>query len=570
MRYRVPLRAVFFLALAWIHVWLVPGCAQTSIAKAPANPQKKAAEVKLTPQQERGLRLLRSAQAEAAALQPDMRTFVLMQVADGYQKVDPSKVDALLKEAFTASLSMEYIAPQSDGAERFCPSMEGCGIKLWLQGDILSAIRSLPDVETLLSRAEPEVQRRVTESLIFRYITKKDFERARRLITSLDSQGNYPYEAAMHLIPAVTPSERVSIFARALNAYRQQGESTSYGSGLDGMPVMVMRFWQDVPTAMPVDAIDQILEKAKDVSPEHNVRLTFSGDAGTVALSSQYEYRLFQLLPLLRELDKPKAESLVRDNPDLQGLLSRFPEGLQAVQPDDELHPPKEGEPSISRVSVSSLDTPPIAINSFAVQAEQEIQRKERQIAAEADANPRQAIAYAMSLPEVPPEGAENSPRGSTLLRIAKKVGKKNPSVTKDALAELRKSLAQTSLMVQAKSIDDAAEEYLEIGDDDDADKTITETLRVAEKLYTKDADSGDPNRVFKGAWPSTNQRRRCVQITARFSPSRAEVIIADIRDPEIAAFEKIYFANALLGAPPRAMSVGEIHKNGEGMFRSF
>jgi hypothetical protein len=368
----------------------------------------------------------------------------------------------------------------------------------------------------------------------------------------------------------VTPSERVSIFARALNAYRQQGESTSYGSGLDGMPVMVMRFWQDVPTAMPVDAIDQILEKAKDVSPEHNVRLTFSGDAGTVALSSQYEYRLFQLLPLLRELDKPKAESLVRDNPDLQGLLSRFPEGLQAVQPDDELHPPKEGEPSISRVSVSSLDTPPIAINSFAVQAEQEIQRKERQIAAEADANPRQAIAYAMSLPEVPPEGAENSPRGSTLLRIAKKVGKKNPSVTKDALAELRKSLAQTSLMVQAKSIDDAAEEYLEIGDDDDADKTITETLRVAEKLYTKDADSGDPNRVFKGAWPSTNQRRRCVQITARFSPSRAEVIIADIRDPEIAAFEKIYFANALLGAPPRAMSVGEIHKNGEGMFRSF
>jgi len=73
-----------------------------------------------------------------------------MQVADGYQKVDTSKTDALLKEAFTASLSIEGIAPRSGDPERGCPVMEGCGIKLWLQRDILSAIRSLADVQALL------------------------------------------------------------------------------------------------------------------------------------------------------------------------------------------------------------------------------------------------------------------------------------------------------------------------------------------------------------------------------------------------------------------------------------
>jgi hypothetical protein len=570
MPYHVPFRAVFFLSLAWIYVWLGPAFGQMPIAKAHASPQKKAAELELTPQQERGLRLLRSAQAEAAALQPDMRAFVLMQVAKGYQKVDTSKVDALLKEAFTASLSIEDIAPPSDDPERFCPTMEGCGIKPWLQEDILSAMRSLTDVEALLLRAEPEVQRQITESLILRYIKKKDFERARALISALAFQGDYPYAAAMHLMLAVTPSERVSIFAQALNAYQQQGESTSYGGGFDGMPGMVMRFWQDVPAAMAVDAIDQILEKAKDVSAEHNVRLTFSGDTGTVALSSLYQYRLFQLLPLLQELDKPKAESLMRDNPDLQGLLGRFPEGLQAVQPDYQRHPPKEGETPISRVSVSFLNAPPIVINAVAVQAEQEIQHKQQQISGETETDPKQAIADAMSLPDTPPADAEDSPRGSTLLRIAKKVGKKNPSVTKNALAESRKSLAQTPLTVQAKSLNEAAEEYLEIGDEGDADKTISEALQVAEKLYAKDADAGDPNRVFKGAWPSTNQWRRCVQITARFSLSRAESIIAGIRDPEIAAFEKIYLANALIGVPPGTMSVGESHKSGEQMFRSF
>jgi len=574
MRHCVPFRAVFFLWSLWMYVWVGPASAQTSTAKTPTSTQKNAPKLKLTPQQERGLRLLRSAQAEAAALQPDMRTFVLMQIADGYQKVDTSKVDALLKEAFTASLSIEGIAPRSDDPERVCPMMEGCGIKLWLQRDILSAIRSLTDAQALLLRAEPQVQRQVTEFLIVRYVTKKDFERAKELIVSLASQGDYPYEAAMELMLALPPSERLDTFAQALNAYQQQGASQSYGSGFDGMPGMVMRFWHDVPTALAVDAIDQILENAKDVSAgPNNVRLTYSGNAGTVALSSQYQYRLFQLLPVLQELDKPKADSLLRDNPDLQALLGRFPEGLPALRPDYRLHRPKEGEAPIYHMSVSSGDAPPTAINALAVQAQQEIQRRQEQIAVESETDPKQAVADAMSLPEVTPStglpGAGSSPRATALLRIAKKLGKKNPSVTKDALAEARKSLSQASLRVQASSLNDAAEEYLEIGDEDGAQKTVKEALQVAEKLYAKDSDSDDPNRVFKGGWPSMNQWRRCVQITTRFSPTAAEAIIAGIRDPEIATFEKVYFANALLGVPPATMSVGERHKS-EGMFSLF
>jgi hypothetical protein len=572
MLYRVPFHAVFLLSLS-VCAQPAQACSQRPAAKTAASAHKSAAEPKLTPQQERGLRLLQAAQAEAATLQPDTRAFVLMQAAEGYQKVDPSKSDALLKEAFTASLSIVDIAPQADdGREHFCQEMEGCGIKPWLQRDILSRISSLIDVRALLPRAQPQVQREVTESLIFRYVTKKDFERAKALVTSLASQGDYPYEAAMHLILAMPPiatSERVAIFAQALNAYQQQSESTSFGSsGFDGMPGMVMRFWHDVPTAMAVDAINQILGKAKDASAgPDSVRLTLSGDAGTVALSSQYQYRLFQLLPLLQELDRPTAESLLRDNPDVRALLGRFPGGLQAVQPDYELHPPKEGEAPIYSMSVSGADSPPTAINALAVQAQQEIQRKEQQVAAETEADPRQALADAMSLPEVIPSaglpGAGKSPRAKTLLLIAKKLGKKNPGVTKDALVEMRKSLAQTSLIIQAQGLDEAAEEYLEIGDEDGAVKTVKEALQVAEKLYAKDGETGDPNQVFKGAWPSTNQWRRCVQITARFSPSIAEAIIAGIEDPEISAFEKVYFANSLMGVPRRPMPVGERHKSG-------
>ena len=195
------------------------------------------------------------------------------------------------------------------------------------------AMSSLPDVETLLLRAQPEVQHEVTESLISQYATKKNFERAKELIASLASQGDYPYDAAMQLMRAMPPtatSERTAIFVQALNAYRQQGETNYSSHSFGGMSGIVMRFWHDVPPALAVDAIDQILEQAKDdsVGPK-NTRLTFSGNAGMVALSSWYQYRLFQLLPVLQELDQPKAESLLRDNPDLQPCSTASPKAFK-------------------------------------------------------------------------------------------------------------------------------------------------------------------------------------------------------------------------------------------------
>jgi hypothetical protein len=318
---------------------------------------------------------------------------------------------------------------------------------------------------------------------------------------------------------------------------------------------MVMRFWRDVPAALAEDAIDQILEQAKDASAgPHNVHLTFSGNAGTVALSSWYQYRLFQLLPVLQQLDKPKAESLLRDNPDLRAMLDRFPEGFQAIQPDYALHPSKKGDIPISSMSVSTGDAPPSASFALEHQAQDEIERRQQRIVAESETDPRQALADAMSLSEVPLFPDQTCPRAGALIRIAWKLGNKNPSVTKDALAGVRESLSQSSLTAQARSLGNTAKEYLEIGDEDGAHKTVEEALQVAEKLYAKDTNNGDPNQDFKGIWPSTELWRRCVEITARFSPSAAEAIIANIKDPEIATFEKIYFANSLLGAPQKSL----------------
>jgi hypothetical protein len=532
-----------------------------------AAPHKTAIERKLTPKEERGRRLLQSAQAEAAGLQPDMRAFVLWKIADGYRKSDPAKADTLLKDAFLASLSIEDIAPE--GESRYCPQMQGCGIKIWLQRSILQAMTSLPDIEKFLPQALPDVRKDVTPSLVSRYIAKKDFAKAKELINSLADEGQYPYGAAMDLMFALPSGpasslEKVAVFNEALNAYQRQDEPMSWGASYDGLSGMVMRFWKDLPAAMAEDAIDQILAKAADLDKgPMKPHLTFSGAAGTVALNSQYQYRLFQLLPVLQELDKPKAESLLRDSPDLRPMLDRFPEGMQAVQPDFQLHPPKPEDLAPFSMSVSMADAP-ASVNTLAIQAHQELQRKKRQIGADVETNPRQAIAEAMSLPEVLPSPlGGTSPRAEALLQIAQKAGKGNPGVARDALGECRKSLSQASLINQARFLDDAASQYVDIGDFDGADKTVKEALQIAEKLYAKDNDTDEPNQVFKGGWPSTNQWRRCVQTAARFSPSTAEEIIAGIRDPDIAAFERVYFATSLWGVPSQNLDVAVSSRTG-------
>ncbi|MGH9530047.1 MAG: hypothetical protein ACRD2S_09045 [Terriglobales bacterium] len=516
-------------------------------------------ENKLTLKQQRGERLLQAAQAEAASLQPDMRTFILWKVAGGYLKPNPAKAETLLREAFLASVSIEDIAPDVEGGS--CQDMVGCGIKTWLQRSVLQAMESSSDVEQLLAQVPPSVRKQVTRSLISTYIAKKNFDRARQLIASLADQNDYPYISATNLILALPKDsaselEKVAIFNDAMNAYERQGESQSYGGGYGGFDGMVIRFYKDIPTAMAEHAIDEILAKAKDADTDSpNLHLSFSTGSGAVALNSHYQYRLFELIPVLKQLDEGKAKSLIRDDSDIAAMLDRFPEGMQSVQPDFLMHPRKTGDttPTFMSVSVGGGASP--SINGVAVQAQQEVQRKRQEIITDSEKSPRQAIAEAMSLPEYIPSpslyGGEGScPRAEALLEIARKVGKGNSTVAKEALGETRKSLTQASPMTQARLLDDAAIQYLDIGAENGADETIKEALQIADRLYAKDTDADDPNKAFKGAWPSTSQWRRCVQIAARFSPATAENIITGIRDPEIASFEKIYFASVLLGSP--------------------
>lgn len=73
---------VLCVTLFLLIIFSAPLVAQSTNTQSKAAQQPKAAAPKVTPEQERGLRLLEAAEAESVELQPDMRAFIALYPRD--------------------------------------------------------------------------------------------------------------------------------------------------------------------------------------------------------------------------------------------------------------------------------------------------------------------------------------------------------------------------------------------------------------------------------------------------------------------------------------------------------
>ena len=529
-------------------------CAQVAPAKPQSSPAAKkdakpeSPAPKMTPDQERGLRLLKAAEAEAAGLQPDMRAFVLWRASMAYAKVEPKKADSVALAAFTAAQGIEDAA-----ADDNCHQSGSAGdIKGTVQQHVLSALiekNEITEVEQLLPQADEWVRNQITSRLAAHYIKEKDFVKAEASLSQVADSKNYPYGAAADLILAMGPElsgDRMSVFHQALDNYGQHEDNLSFGAGDIGD--FVARTWSSVPAAMALDAVNQLLDKAK--SNDSKMHYSMSTGSGTLALKSRYEYRLFQLLPVLQELDKDKAEDLLRDHAETKAQLAKYPKGMQSLQ----------GQGTV--YSMSMMGSEPTAEQMTEEQLMGQLQERKSRIVKESEKDVAQAVNDALSLPI---HAKFWSPRVSTLIEIAEyTTNRKNTSAAKSALDEILKVEDQlTPTEVSMSRVSNVPKMYLNLGDQDGARKAVKALIKAAEKSYASDTNADDPNKGFKGTWPSADLWRKCVQASAQISPTMAEEIIADIPDPDIAAAQKLAFASSLLGVAGEQVFVGECHQSG-------
>ncbi len=252
------------------------------------------------------------------------------------------------------------------------------------------------------------------------------------------------------------------------------------------------------------------------------------------------------MLPALQQLDPTQAEKLLQENAQLREMLKKNPDGYGAYT-----SPGQDPEAEGVQMMVNRGGGGPGP--SGAEHARMELMRQVAEIVRGAAKDPQGALAAARSLPETLPD-PESSPRANALQGIAHSLAKSNPSLAKEALAELLKVVERLEARSQALTLHQIAELYLRLGDKAAVEKAIAAGLKAAEKLLAADTKADNPNRALKAHWPSAAAYRMFATLAARLSPHKAAPLIAEIEDPEIQVVQTIAVGSALLGAPPAAL----------------
>lgn len=523
---------------------------QVKPVKAASTLKEPAKTTKITEEQELALQVLETSEASARGLEAPMRSYSLLQIASSFPTQDDKKARALLHDSFTASLAI-----QDDN-----------DTKARLQEDIFRALLplSLDDVQKLLPQAEPKVRTHTSESIITLYADKKQFEKGLDLIDQVTAWDEFPYNSAgklMDAMPAEMIAEKQNLFIQAVNSYKNhEHPGIRIGGALTGL---ILHQYKGMNPKIVMQAIEEVLSQSKNKDEKNQRAITLGGDGGTVAFSSDYEYQLFALLPIIRQFDESRAQSLLEENKSLQAMLQQFPLGMESVDPTPK-EKPKEGEAGPKRTgvqtSVFSTDRANAAMSAQQYAA-QEARRRMQEVMGEAEKDPVQALAHTTTLP-ITIGDFPMSPRGNALTAIAHASVKKNPAVASQALSELRKIVGDMPLGAQAQSLQTAANLYLELGDREGAEKSVSEGFKVADKLLEKDLNPDDPNQGLKAWWPSADAYRRFVEVQTKISRRDTVNLLKEIKDPEIRTLQSIMYARALLGLPMKRTTIVEKRKN--------
>jgi tetratricopeptide (TPR) repeat protein len=323
---------------------------------------------------------------------------------------------------------------------------------------------------------------------------------------------------------------------------------------------MVARFWEIMPRPLVVEAIDSLLSQAKDLDQNNETKreIVLSTTRGNVSFNANYQYRLFQMLPILQQIDPERADSILREQQQVKAALQQYPNGLQSPDSlgDGQAHSDKPQIMSMSLIDPNATDA---GTREARLQVQQELQTKVMQVESAAKDDGEKALEDALRLPVWASERHRSSPRAEALLEMARVTMKRQPNVSSHALEKLRQLLAElpgetTSWLVdKGDYLRWAAQVYRGLRDDDKALSALKQGFETADELEARDADPDDPNLALRTQWPSTLMRIQLFQAASEISPRAAEEMLQDTSDPDERIIQKVALGRSLLGSytPP-------------------
>ncbi len=486
--------------------------------------------------------LLETAEVESKALQGGMRAFTLLQLGRAFESSDKKKAVTLLNEAFTAASTM--VEPAENADREPAPSGPRSS-KGELEDEIVQVICNLaPDrAEELLTLMEPRYRANVVRILLERYEERKQYDRALELVKRAAEGGEFPYSAAdrlLAILPKEMAMERQHLFAIALLSFRDRPPVIrSYFES--GFLDLVVRHWRDLPLSMVRAALDLILRPPEDESASQNKGYRVSSNGRGIYFTSQYEYRLFQVMPILRQIDESAYNAALEERKNLRAMMERYPDGWtsflssERAAPDSRVISTRRRSPGVLMVTGDSQS------GSFVITLNQSGPGEQVEFS-DIYTHPEEAIAKAVQL-------SDQMARTSALEWIASFTLTVNPDAARTAIGKLLET-PDLRLNQEANLLQKAATMYMRLGDNEAALEAVKKGAAITRKVYEIEMNGSDPNQALKAYWVSSHTWRRLIRLAAQLSPNVAVALVDAIPDPDIKATERIALASAWLGLP--------------------
>ena len=396
----------------------------------------------------------------------------------------------------------------------------------------------------LLPRAAANVRQQILGAKAAESAKKGDVDAAMSLLSSEISRGaDYPYDRAitvMKALPEADRADRDRIFAQALSIFRER--HTRATAGMEDLGTLIVQFWKDLSPGLVLEAVNELFDSAlEENAADSHLEVTVSLQSSARSFGSLYQYRLFQLLPVLRALDPSGAEKLVRDNQQL-GLSQKI-----------------DASPMLS-MTLHRKDGPAGGTGggnqTFATI---QLRLRAEEILASVKDAPSSALARALALDDNIDQN--RSIKADLLAGIARATAKERPELAADALAELSKMIEHYPLLVRCRYLAEAGNLYWRMKKIDKVRDIVGQGMKLANELYKADTNSDDPNRALKSAWPSTVVSRAFVGLASRVSLKFAEETVKEIPDQDLQVFARIEMASTLLTTSSYPSLMEQRHK---------
>jgi len=414
-------------------------------------------------------RVLSGVHLAAGKAQAAVQPYLMLHLAENTVEFNRKMALTEFRDSFTDARIMEttYRAPlQAQIVSSVAP------IDIPTAVDLVRTVRPNPAQRFARDNWDRSVQA-INSQLMAHYRPDEAVE----LIKLVSTPGVFPNQAASNLIGTLPPADdrRLGVFGYAATCYRQ--------FPFPGFTTLVNDYWQVMPRTLVVMAANAV------------------ADDGSHATKTE----LTQILPILREVDPPRAERLLSEHPEIEDPNKQKPHKKTYQEQDDE--------------------------------------RQLRSIAAQELTNPMRALQSARYIHDA-------DAREQIILQIATDVLQNggNPDVASLAL--------QMLLQLPAKSQRDLAAQLAELaaysGKSDQAERFVNAAFDLAGKLQEVDMDAKSDcgvNPAPRDWWPSTAAYRAAMHAAvAVFHESGDRYLPRFQPDADLYLLLSVEFARALLG----------------------